>query len=172
MDASPSIRTLGYSERATRSVGARPQKPAQIHADAERVAIELKRNAAAKVKFKVKVAYRFVINTGAVSVVAREVRRARRDAAGGEAGAVSAAAAPAALCCSATEDPADFRLISPGRDVVGRDRKAEFAGIVFDAAVKLRVVTVGHERTMEKLRVHDAVADSGVDERREISEGV
>ncbi len=137
MDASPSIRTLGYSERATRSVGPRPQKPAQIHADAERVAIELKRNAAAKVKFKVKVANWFVINAGAVSVVAREGRRTRRHAASREAGAVRAAAAPAAFCSGcATEDPADFRLIPPGRDVVGRDRKTEFAWIVFDAAVK------------------------------------
>src|SRR6266481_97662 len=103
---------------AARSVGVRPQKPAQIHADAERVAVELQWNAAAKVEFKVNVADRFVINAGVVSVVTREIRRARRDAAGCVAVAVSAAAAPAALRCgTATENPADFSLISPGRDV-------------------------------------------------------
>src|SRR6266404_1597655 len=41
---------------------ARPQKPAQVHPDSERVAVELQRNAPAVVEFEIEVTNRFVIN--------------------------------------------------------------------------------------------------------------
>src|SRR6266852_5848213 len=142
-DTSPSMRAVGCSVPVARSVGARPQKPAQIHADAERVAIKLQRNAATEIKLEIYVADRFVVNAGVVSVVAREVRRARRDAAGRVPATISAAATSAALGCETTaEDPADHRLISPRCDVIERSRETELAWIVFDAAVKLRVIAV------------------------------
>src|SRR5260370_14219292 len=168
----PSTRAVGLVDSYP-SAGVRPQKPAQIHADPERVAVELQRNAAAKVEFKVKVADRFVINSGVVTVVACEVRSPRRNAAGCVALAVSAAAAPAALCSGcATEDPADFGLISPRCDVIGCHREAEFAWVVFNAAVKLRVITVSGNEPVKVFCVHDGVAYPGVDERGKIAEGV
>src|SRR6266481_350643 len=102
----------------TRSMDARVQKPAQVNADSERVAVELQRNAAAVIEFEIQVTNRFVIDARVISVVAREISRARRNAAGCEAFAISASAAPAALRRAATEHSADHRLISPGRDVV------------------------------------------------------
>src|SRR6266699_5512938 len=147
-------------------MGAWPQKPAQIHADSERVAVELQRNAAAKVEFEIQVADRFVIDPRVVAVVTDQVRTAGGNAGSGEACAVFCGAARATLRGgAAAEDPADQCLIAPRRDVVGRDRKAELAWVVLDAAVELRVITVGHEWTMKKLCIHDRVADSGVQER-------
>src|SRR5229473_5946570 len=75
---SPAIDTETAVER---SADARPQQPAQIHADAKRVAVELQWNAAAKVKLEIQVAGRFVINTGVEAVVTDEIRGA-----GGNAG--------------------------------------------------------------------------------------
>src|SRR2546426_1128078 len=103
---------FGCSGPATPLVGVRPQKPAQIHADSERVAVELKWNAAAEIEFKVNVADRFVVNAGVVSVVAREVRATSRYAAGRIAVAVGVATAPAALYPGAAAgNPADFCLV-------------------------------------------------------------
>src|SRR6266481_6095066 len=81
----------------TRSVDARAQKPAQVHPDAGRVAAELQRNAAAIVKFEIQITNRFVIDARVISVVAREISRARRNAVGCEAFSISASGAPAAL---------------------------------------------------------------------------
>src|SRR5260370_16804062 len=72
-----------------RSAHAGPEKPAQIHADAERIAVELQRNAAAKVKLEIQVAGRFVINTGVEAVVTYEIRGAGANAGRGKALAFS-----------------------------------------------------------------------------------
>lgn len=80
--------SIVFEQPAERSVGARPQKPAQIHADAERVAVELQWNAAAKIKFEIQVADRFVINPGVEAVVTHEICGACGNAGSGEALAV------------------------------------------------------------------------------------
>ncbi len=60
-----------------RSVNVRAQEPTQVNADTERIAIKLKRDAPAKVKLKVQITNRFVINTSVEAVVADKVRSAR-----------------------------------------------------------------------------------------------
>jgi len=50
------LRQITADQKQGAISGRAPQKPAQIHADAKRVAVKLQRNAAAKVEFKVKVA--------------------------------------------------------------------------------------------------------------------
>ena len=156
-----------------KSMDVRPQKPAQIHADAKRVAVKLQWNAAAKVKLEIQITDRFVVNTGVESVVADEVRGASRNAGCGETFAVFGRAASIAFGgCSAPENPADHRLIPPGCNVVGRGREAELAGVVFEAAFELSVVAEGDEWAMEKSCVHNRVAYAEVEKRREISEGV
>src|SRR5229473_4850105 len=70
MVSSPSKIADEFSQPAERSMDARPQKPAQVHADSERVAVELQRNAAAVVEFEIEVTDRFVIDTRVVAVVA------------------------------------------------------------------------------------------------------
>src|SRR5258708_9008938 len=172
MDTSPSKPAVVFSKAGQRSMGVRPQKPAQIHADAKRVAVELQRNAAAKVELKIQVADGFVINTGVEAVVTHEIRGARGNAGRGEALAVCGRAAGTASGGTAAENAADDRLVSPGCDVVDRGRETELARVVFNAAGKLGVVTEGDEGAMKKFCFHDGVADPGVNERREISEGV
>src|SRR5260370_30973442 len=56
--------------------------------------------------------------------------------------------------------------------MVGRGREAELAGIVFEAALELCVVSEGDERAVEKSSVHNGVTHAKIEERREISEGV
>ena len=75
---------MNCKQSAARSAGARPQEPAQVDADAERIAIKLKWDAAAKVEFEIQVADRFVINTGVVAVVTHEIRGARGNTGAGE----------------------------------------------------------------------------------------
>jgi len=158
---------------AERSVDARTQQPAQVHADAEGIAVEPKRNAAAEVEFEIQIANGFVIDPRVVAVVPDQVRATGCYAGGGETTAVRGTAAGAAFGRrTAAEHAADDRLISPGCDVVGRYRETEIARVVFDAAIKLRVIAVGGKGPMEEPRVHDGVADAGVNERGEISEGV
>jgi len=65
-------------------VRVRPPQPAQIDADAERIAVQLKRDAPAKVEFEVQVANRVVIDAGMEAVVAHQVRGARGKAGGRE----------------------------------------------------------------------------------------
>src|SRR5260370_12629191 len=131
-----------------------PQKPAQIHADSERVAVELQRNAAAKVEFEIQVADRFVIDPRVVAVVTDQVRTAGGNAGSGKALAVFCGAARATLRRgAAAEDSANQCLIAPGRNVVGRNRKAGLTWIVFDAAGELCGITVGHEWRLKELLV-------------------
>jgi hypothetical protein len=56
-----------------KSVDVRPQEPAQIKPDAERIAAQLQWNAAANIKFEIQITDQFVVNTGIESVVAHEV---------------------------------------------------------------------------------------------------
>src|SRR5260370_19583994 len=100
---------------------ARAQKPAQVHAEPEGVAVELQRNAAAIVKFEIQVTNRFVIDARVISVVAREISRARRNAAGWKAFLIGASGAPAALRRTAAEHSPDHRLIPPRRARVRRN---------------------------------------------------
>jgi len=58
-------------------VNVRAQEPTQVNADTERIAIKLKRDAPAKVKLKVQITNRFVINTSVEAVVADKVSNAR-----------------------------------------------------------------------------------------------
>src|SRR5207245_456763 len=111
---------------AERSVDARPQQPAQVHSDAEGIAVEPQRNAAAEVEFEIQVADGFIVDAGVEAVVAHQIRTARCNAGRGETSAVRGAAAGTALGRrTAAEHAADDRLISPGCDVVGRSGKAE-----------------------------------------------
>ena len=89
----PLSSTTNTETAVERSADARPEKPAQIHADTERVAVELQWNAAAKVKLEIQVAERFVIHTGVEAVVTHEIRGAGGNAGGGEALAVRGLAA-------------------------------------------------------------------------------
>src|ERR1700694_4317410 len=75
---------MGCKQSAAGSANVRAQEPAQVDADAERIAIQLKRDAAAKVEFEVQVAERFVINTGVEAVVTHEIRGARGNTGAGE----------------------------------------------------------------------------------------
>src|SRR5260370_17200632 len=92
----------------------RPQQRTQIHADAERVAVEMQRNAAAKAEFEIQVTNRFVIDTRVEAVVASQVRAARGNAGGGKTRAVRGSAGGAALGGrAATKNLADQFLTSP-----------------------------------------------------------
>lgn len=103
------------------SVDMRSQEPTKVHADTERIAVELKRNAAAKIKLEIQITDRFVINATVETVVTDEIRHARGNAGRGEAPAVFGRAGTAAFRCgTTTEDSAYHSLIPPGRDIVGR----------------------------------------------------
>jgi len=154
-------------------VDVRPQKPAQIDPDAERVAVELEWNAAAKVKLEIQVRDRLIVDPSVITVVTHKVRTARGNTGSGEALAIFRRAASAALRrCAAAKDPADHTLVSPRCDVIGRDRETELARVIFEAAFELRVIAEGEERAMKEPRVHDCIADAGVKERGEIAKGV
>ena len=60
-----------------RSVCVWPQQPAQIHPDAESIAVELQRHTAARVELEIEIADRFVINSGVEAVVTHEIGGAR-----------------------------------------------------------------------------------------------
>ena len=153
-------------------MSARANEPGQVHANSKRIAVELERNAAAKIEFKIKIANWFVIDACVVPIVAHESRSARRDAAGSVTVAVTAAAVSAAIRRTATKYPADYRLISPRRNVVSRDRETKVARIVFDTAIELRVVAVRCKGPVKVPCVQNGVADTGVHKWREISERV
>ena len=72
------------SRPVERSVRVWPQQPAQIHPDAESIAVELQRHAAAKVEFEIEIADRFVINAGVEAVVTHEIGGARGNTGAGE----------------------------------------------------------------------------------------
>src|SRR5713226_7084098 len=156
-----------------KSVDVRPQEPAQIDPDAERVAVELEWNAAAKVKLEIQVRERLIVDPSVITVVTHEVRTARGNAGSGEALAIFRRATRTAFGGrAATEDPADHRLVSPRCDIIGRDREAEVARVIFEATFELSVIAEGEERAMKEPRVHDCIADAGVKERGEIAKGV
>jgi len=73
---------------------------------------------------------------------------------------------------AATEYAADHRLVSPRRNIIGRDRETELTGIIFQAAVKGNVISEGDEGAMEIPSVENGVADRGVEKRREVAEGM
>jgi len=154
-------------------VHVRTHEPAQVDADAKRIAIKLKGDAPAKVEFEVQVPNWFVIDARIETIIAHEVCGTRGYAGGSITLAVFRRSARTAFGSGATPvHAADHRLIPQGSDIVSGGREAEIGGIVFDAAVELRVITIGDERTMKKSRVHHSVADASVEERREISKGV
>jgi hypothetical protein len=156
-----------------KSVDVRAHEPAQVNADTERITIQLKRNAPAEVELEIDSSNRFVIDASIETVIAHQVCGASGNAGGGVTLAVFGRGASTAFGSRSTpENPADYCLIPPWRDIISRSREAEIAGIVFDAAVELCVVAVGDERTVEKSSVHYSVAHAGVEERREISKGV
>jgi len=78
-------------------VRARPHQPAQIDTDAERIAIELQRDAPAEVEFEVDVAKWFVVDPCVEAIVANEVGGATCYAGGSKPLAVRGGAAGAAL---------------------------------------------------------------------------
>src|SRR5882762_5609419 len=173
MDISPSNAAVGFRQPGERSADMRAQQSAQVHADAERITIQLQRNAAAEVKLEIQVPGRFVIDAGVEAVVTHEIRSARGNAGSGEALAVCRFATSRTFRRgTAAENAAGHGLISPRRNVISRRRKTEFAWIVFDAAVKLCVVAEGDERAMKIFCVQDGVARAEIEERRKISEGV
>ena len=131
----------------------------------------MQRDTAAIVKFEVEVPDRLVTNSSTVTIVAHQVGRPRGNAIGSVAFSIIGLAIGTARRGRATpEHPAEYRLIAPGCDIVSRYGEAELAGVIFQASVELSVVAGGYEWTMEKPRVHDSVADPGVDEGREITE--
>ena len=151
----------------------RAHEPAQVDADAERIAVKLKRNAPAEVELEIDISSRFVIDARIETIIAHEVCGTRRYAGGSITLAVFRRSARTAFGSrAAAENTTDHRLVAPGRDIISRSREAKIAGIVFHATVELGVVAEGDEGAMEKSSVHDGVAHAGVEERREISKGV
>jgi hypothetical protein len=59
-----------------KSVNVWSQEPTKVHADTKRIAIELERNAATKIKLEIQITDRFVVNTTVEAVVTDEIRRA------------------------------------------------------------------------------------------------
>ena len=59
-----------------KSADVRSQEPTKVHADTERIAVELERNAATKIKLEIQITDRFVVNTSVKAVVTDEIRRA------------------------------------------------------------------------------------------------
>ena len=154
-------------------VNVRVQNPTQIHTNAERIAAQVKRNAAAKVKFEVHSWRRFVVDASVPTIVSDKISAACRNASRLVALSIRGCSGRAALRGrAATEHAAEYRLIAPRCDVVSRRGEAELTGVILQAPVELSVVTEGYEWTVEKPRVHDSVADSGVKEWGEIPEGV
>ena len=124
----------------------RAEEPTQVNADTERVAIKLRRHAPAKIEFQIQVPNRLVIDASIEPIIAHQVCSTRGHAGGGETLAVFGRAAGIAFGgCSAPENPADHRLIPPRRDVISGSREAEIAGIVFETAVELRVISEGNK---------------------------
>jgi hypothetical protein len=58
------------------SVDVRSQEPTKVHANTERIAVELERNAATKIELEIQITDRFVVNTAVEAVVTDEIRRA------------------------------------------------------------------------------------------------
>jgi hypothetical protein len=156
-----------------KSVDVRAKEPAEVDADAERIAVKLKRGAPAEVELEIDISNRLVIDASIETIVAYQVCGARRNASCSETRAVLGRATSTAFGGrDAPENPADYRLIPPGRDIISRSREAKIARIIFDPTVELSVVAEGDEGAMEKSSVHDGVAHAGIKERREISKGV
>ena len=149
------------------------QEPAQVDTDAERKDVELQRYAAAVVEFQVEVRGRLEIDTSVEAVITDEV-----GAAGGNAGVLiifaigGRAAGGAVRGFATTEYAADHGLVSPGRDIIGRDGETELAGVVLQPAVEGGVISEADEGSMEIPSVENAVADRGIEKRREVAEGM
>ena len=149
------------------------QEPAQIHTDAEGKDVELQRYAAAVVEFQVEVRGRLEIDTGVEAVITDEV-----GAASGNAGVLiifaigGRAAGGAVRGFATTEYAADHGLVSPRRDIIGRDRETELAGVVFEPAVEGGVISEADEGAMEIPSVENGVAGRGIEKRREVAESM
>ena len=154
-------------------VNVRVQNLTQIHTYTERITVQVQRNAAAKVKFEVHSWRRFVVDASVPAIVSDKISAACRNASRLVALSIRGCSGRTALRGrAATEHAAEYRLIAPRRDVVSRRGEAELTGVILQAPVELSVVTEGYEWTVEKPRVHDSVADSGVKEWGEIPQGV
>jgi hypothetical protein len=150
----------------------RAHKPAQVNTDTERIAIQMKRGAPAKVEFEIDVPA-LVIDASIETIIAHKVCGTLGYAGSAITFAVCGRAARIAFGGgSAPENPADHRLIPPRCDVISGSREAEIARIVFETTVELGVVSEGNEGAPKISSVHDGIADPGVEERREVSEGV
>ena len=149
------------------------QEPAQVDTDAKRIAVELQRDAAAKVEFEIEAWRGLVVGPEIVAVVANEICGTGRD---------TGVIVVLAIRCrtrggtvartAAAEDAADDSLIAPGSNIVRGDGKAEVAGVILETAFELGVIAESDEGAMEVAGIHDGVADAGVQERRKIPEGV
>src|SRR5690348_2813482 len=143
----------------------------QIHSNSKRIIVEVQRNTAAVIKFKIQVIHRLEVEARLIAVVARKRRAACCHVRTGETLAVGRCAGRTALSCRATaENPAYFGLISPRRNVIRACLQTERALVVFQAAGERGVVTETHERPRKILCVRNRVADSRIQERRPITE--
>jgi len=73
---------------------------------------------------------------------------------------------------AATKYAADHGLVSPRRDIIGRDGETELAGVVFQPAVEGGVISEADEGAMEIPSIENGVAERGIEKRREVAEGM